>query len=133
MKYFVPVDTFHVVEVELCDINNPSEDGSCQYFDPTKLVSIMQSVTVHRVVVARLSGSNLCELTPCSPSPCKNGGICSMKEGVKGNYECSLCRLGYTGVNCTEDVNECDQGNKDTHTLIYIHINMLVSLFLCLV
>lgn len=96
--------------MELADISNPSTDGSCQYFEPSMLATAIESITGFRVVITGVSGSNLCELTPCSPSPCHNGGTCAVREGVKGNYECTFCRQGYTGVNCTEDVNECDQG-----------------------
>ena len=101
-----------MVQVELTNINNPSQDGSCQFFDPSAVVGSIQSATTQRVVVTGLSGTNLCELTPCSPSPCKNSGICSERDGVKGNYECAFCRLGYTGVNCTADVDECAEGNS---------------------
>ena len=68
-------------------------------------------------MVTSVSGSNLCELSPCSPSPCQNGGICAVKKGVKGNYECTFCRQGYSGVNCTDDVNECNQGKKQNISL----------------
>ena len=96
--------------MELTDINNPNQDGTCQYFNPNQLLQLLQSTTSHAVVITAVSGTNLCELSPCSPSPCHNGGTCTVNNQVEGNYECSSCRQGYAGVNCNEDVNECDQG-----------------------
>jgi len=97
-----------VVQIEVTDIDNPSGDRSCQYFDPSQLVATISSVTKQTVMVSSLSGSNLCELSPCSPSPCQNGGRCALKDVLAG-YEC-FCRRGYEGVNCTVDIDECSQG-----------------------
>lgn len=108
---FSLVDKFNVVELELTNINNPNEDGGCQYFDPSRLASTINSITKQRVMVTKVSGSNLCDLSPCSPSPCQNGGTCSLEEGVVGGYECA-CRQGYMGLNCTLDVNECELGER---------------------
>ena len=101
-------DKFDVVQIEVTNINNPSDDRTCQYFDPSQLEATINSVTKERVMVARLSGSDLCELSPCSPSPCQNGGECAQKD-VSGGYECS-CRRGFEGVNCTVNIDECSQG-----------------------
>ena len=102
--YYVS-DKFHVVQVEIADINNPSADGRCHYFDPSRLKTAIQSITKQRVMVSGVSGANLCSLSPCSPSPCQNGAKCS---DVLGSYECS-CRQGFTGVNCSTDRDECAQ------------------------
>ena len=96
----------------IADINNPNQNGSCNNFDPNHLKDVLQTATNLTVVITAVSGTNLCELSPCSPSPCHNGGTCTMNNQVEGNYECSSCRQGYAGVNCTEDVNECDQGSQ---------------------
>ena len=58
-------------------------------------------------MVASISGSNLCKLSPCSPSPCQNGGTCSLRD-VIGGYECT-CQSGYTGKNCSVDIDECTE------------------------
>ena len=100
-------DKFSVVQIEVTNINNPSIDGNCQYFDPSHLANAINSITKQRVMVTRSSGSNLCELSPCGPSPCQTGGTCAL-EDVLGGYECT-CESGYTGVNCTLDVDECSQ------------------------
>ena len=39
----------------------------------------------------------------CSPSPCQNGATCELRDG---GYRC-LCASGFSGVNCTLDINEC--------------------------
>ncbi|CAL8083409.1 unnamed protein product [Calicophoron daubneyi] len=59
--------------------------------------------------------------TPCNPDPCQNYGICVPRGSSlqipwlsdyipvtksKLNYEC-ICMGGWTGVNCTEDTNDC--------------------------
>ena len=94
--------------MELVNINNPSMDGSCQYFDPLTLEATINSITNQKVMVTSLTGDNLCKLSPCSPSPCKNGGMCTLAD-VMGGYKCT-CSLGYAGVKCTIDVNECMRG-----------------------
>lgn len=50
---------------------------------------------------------------PCIPSPCKNGGtcsvssegkaVCSCPENWKGNALCETCSVGYTGDDCHRD------------------------------
>ncbi|EDO27537.1 predicted protein, partial [Nematostella vectensis] len=42
---------------------------------------------------------------PCLSKPCANGGTCSpISSG--SDYTCA-CAAGYTGKNCTADVDEC--------------------------
>lgn len=49
---------------------------------------------------------NLCEFpNPCRDNPCANGGQC-FADFETGNYTCR-CEDGWTGRNCTEDVDEC--------------------------
>lgn len=96
--------------MELVNINNPNRDKGCHYFDPSQFEAKINSITKLRVMVANMSGPNLCELSPCSPSPCQNSGTCTQKE-VAGGYECT-CQRGYTGVNCTVDVDECSESKS---------------------
>ena len=102
------VDKFNVVELEINDVNNPIPDENCQYFDPKSLESVLNQLTNQKAMVTNAQGEGLCETTPCTPSPCQNGGTCSLNEQVMGGYECE-CRQEYLGVNCTEDENECNQ------------------------
>jgi hypothetical protein len=48
---------------------------------------------------------NLCEIETdnCANSPCKNNGSCT---DLGLSYKCE-CMLGYTGVVCSEDIDEC--------------------------
>ncbi|KAL3832185.1 hypothetical protein ACJMK2_023848, partial [Sinanodonta woodiana] len=39
----------------------------------------------------------------CNNFPCKNDGNCT---NTIGSYMCD-CSSGWTGVNCTTDINEC--------------------------
>ena len=43
---------------------------------------------------------------PCQDdlNPCKNG-ICTA-NATTGDYQCR-CDIGYEGINCTEEINEC--------------------------
>ena len=99
------IDAFSVVQLVLTNIQNPNSEENCQYFDPTELETIINSATNMRVMVTRAAGSNLCDINSCSPSPCKNGARCSLKNVRKG-YECT-CTQGYMGINCNTDVDEC--------------------------
>ncbi len=92
-------------------------DGQCQYFNPSQLEEIINSISEQKVMAASVSGTNLCKLSPCIPSPCQNSGTCSLKN-VTGGYFCA-CRIGYEGVNCTIDTNECSQGNLLQYPLVY--------------
>ncbi|XP_053381259.1 protein crumbs homolog 1-like [Mercenaria mercenaria] len=49
---------------------------------------------------------NFCEIETdhCASLPCKNNGSCT-DTGL--SYQCE-CTTGYTGVNCSEDINECN-------------------------
>uniref|UniRef100_A0A674JDP7 EGF-like domain-containing protein n=1 Tax=Terrapene triunguis TaxID=2587831 RepID=A0A674JDP7_9SAUR len=46
-------------------------------------------------------------LTPCSPNPCENGGVCDHTPDYEG-FTCS-CPPGWQGTRCHVDVNECDR------------------------
>lgn len=43
--------------------------------------------------------------TPCSGSPCKNGGTCL--ESGNNLFHC-ICPDGFTGPRCRQDINECE-------------------------
>ena len=99
-----------MVQLSLSNIQNPNSDDNCQLFDPSQLSAIVNALDEdQRMIVTGVTGSNLCDLTPCSPSPCRNNGDCSLNENLAAGYVCA-CPLGYTGVDCTEDTNECAQG-----------------------
>ncbi|PIO34262.1 hypothetical protein AB205_0200690 [Aquarana catesbeiana] len=55
------------------------------------------------------------EIDNCASAPCKNGAVCINKVNA---YSC-LCQKGWTGSNCTTDVDECSQGlnNCDQHAM----------------
>lgn len=45
-----------------------------------------------------------CELEDhCASGPCKNGAECTSKDD---SYECT-CAPGFTGITCSEDIEEC--------------------------
>ena len=55
------------------------------------------------------------DLNPCAHiTPCQNGGNCS--NGDPSQYNC-VCSPGFTGMECEEDIDECDMspcGNNGT-------------------
>lgn len=53
---------------------------------------------------AGFSGKNCDQGFHCNRSPCENGGSCDEKED--GSAIC-LCSSGYTGPDCSQDVDEC--------------------------
>lgn len=44
----------------------------------------------------------------CTSNPCHADAICDTSP-INGSYTCS-CASGYKGVDCSEDINECEQG-----------------------
>lgn len=71
-------------------------------------------------MTTNVSGSNLCEEDACTPSPCENGGQCSLESEVPGGYSCS-CSAGYTGINCETDINECADGELCTDDEVFVY------------
>ena len=65
-----------------------------------------------------VSGENICEESACLPNPCQNGGRCQLSNDAAGGFECS-CQGGYTGVDCSEDVNEC-LDSKYGNTVLFL-------------
>lgn len=47
---------------------------------------------------------------PCLSNPCRVGSVCE-PDTSSGKYTCE-CPKGYTGEDCSDDVNECDQVSK---------------------
>lgn len=52
----------------------------------------------------------LCHLDDaCTSNPCHSDAICETSP-IDGSFSCS-CAQGYKGPNCSEDIDECYQGN----------------------
>nr|CAD7426221.1 unnamed protein product [Timema monikensis] len=55
--------------------------------------------------------SLLCHLDDaCTSNPCHADAICDTSP-INGSYTCS-CASGYKGVDCSEDIDECEQGTS---------------------
>lgn len=51
----------------------------------------------------------LCHLDDaCTSNPCHADAICDTSP-INGSFTCS-CAQGYKGIDCSEDIDECDQG-----------------------
>lgn len=51
----------------------------------------------------------LCHLDDaCTSNPCHADAICDTSP-INGSYTCS-CASGYKGIDCSEDIDECEQG-----------------------
>lgn len=64
----------------------------------------------------------LCHLDDaCTSHPCHADAICETSP-IDGSYTCS-CAQGYKGTNCSQDIDECYQGN----ILLFIlhHLNRI--------
>lgn len=52
----------------------------------------------------------LCHLDDaCTSNPCHQDAICDTSP-INGSFTCS-CTSGYKGLDCSEDIDECKQGN----------------------
>ncbi|KAL9974208.1 hypothetical protein ACROYT_G011221 [Oculina patagonica] len=51
---------------------------------------------------------------PCSSSPCLNNGTCQAGFTSKG-FRC-ICRAGFTGTDCSQDIDECSNGSHECDT-----------------
>lgn len=78
----------------------------------------MTGITSVNTMTTDQSGENLCNQSACSPSPCQNGGTCELQsEDDMNEYVCT-CSVGYTGVNCESDIDECAEGK-------FIHVKVI--------
>ena len=56
-----------------------------------------------KVFFTKVNAPGMCEAHPCNSNPCLHGGEC--QEDAAG-YKC-LCKVGWSGNDCENDVNEC--------------------------
>jgi len=62
----------------------------------------------------------LCHLDDaCTSNPCHADAICDTSP-INGSYTCS-CASGYKGVDCSEDIDECEQGSPCEHDGICVN------------
>lgn len=55
----------------------------------------------------------LCHLDDaCTSNPCHADAICDTSP-INGSYTCS-CASGYKGIDCSEDIDECEQGERNS-------------------
>ena len=73
----------------------------------------MMTITGMTTTVMDQDGPDLCEQTPCSPSPCQNDGSCDLEPEGPGGYVCT-CKTGFTGMDCEEDIDECDESKNQS-------------------
>ncbi|GJQ88084.1 hypothetical protein Trydic_g13096 [Trypoxylus dichotomus] len=62
----------------------------------------------------------LCHLDDaCTSNPCHADAICDTSP-INGSYTCS-CASGYKGIDCSEDIDECEQGSPCEHDGICVN------------
>ncbi|KAL2718628.1 NOTCH protein, partial [Vespula squamosa] len=62
----------------------------------------------------------LCHLDDaCTSNPCHEGANCDTSP-INGSFTCS-CATGYKGVDCSEDIDECEQGSPCEHDGICVN------------
>ena len=69
----------------------------------------MTNITGVSTMTTDQTGTNVCNQSACSLSPCQNGATCQADAGLPSGYTCT-CGLGFTGQNCENDINECENG-----------------------
>ena len=86
----------------------------------------MTTITGQTTMSTNVTGDSLCPLDSCHPNPCMNLGSCSV-AGTGSDYTCT-CLVGYTGVDCSEDINECLESSKYKRHNLNVY-NMCISFF----
>lgn len=120
--------TYIYVSTVIYDIEILSEDDTCVLVNVLSFVEpiILYSSTIlcwfvlfHfsffffvTSIIFCLFPGLLCHLDDaCTSNPCHQGAICDTSP-INGSFTCS-CASGYKGLNCSEDINECEQGKFD--------------------
>lgn len=65
----------------------------------------------------------------CTSNPCHKDALCDTSP-INGSYTCS-CASGYKGVDCSEDINECEQGLLIIIKKVFV-IDYFISSNICL-
>ena len=79
----------------------------------------LNEITGAVTTVIDQDGENLCDNTPCSSSPCRNDGLCSLQQTSSSGFECT-CSAGYTGDTCDEDIDECSDGEQHKISVCFL-------------
>ncbi|XP_048587885.1 fibropellin-1-like [Nematostella vectensis] len=89
-------------KMEVCQVANQCSSNPCQNNAECKHAGSTFTCSC----TAGFTG-DLCdkEVDPCNPTPCQNGGTCSLTSNGT-DYSCT-CAPSFTGKNCTTDIDEC--------------------------
>lgn len=70
------------------------------------------NVSYYELILLSLFLGLLCHLDDaCTSNPCHADAICDTSP-INGSYTCS-CASGYKGIDCSEDIDECEQGKSN--------------------
>ncbi|KAK3739519.1 hypothetical protein QZH41_016191, partial [Actinostola sp. cb2023] len=86
-----------LVDLEI-SVSKPHPDKRCHIFDIKSFKAMVEA----EAIFTNVSAEGMCKPDPCNN--CNNGGVCE-QQGT-GTYTC-VCPPGWTGKQCSIDVNEC--------------------------
>ncbi|XP_078702848.1 uncharacterized protein LOC144928428 isoform X1 [Branchiostoma floridae x Branchiostoma belcheri] len=90
------------IDIDECSSDNGGCDHNCENTPGSYTCSCRPGYQV-------FESSGCVDIDECFSLPCQNGGTC---RNLINAYRCD-CQHGWSGVNCQEDINECDQDLHD--------------------
>jgi Calcium-binding EGF domain./EGF-like domain. len=112
--------TLKIEAVVFCQtVVNHCQITQCVMSQKTAVLGTQYEPCKSSCICLRATGL-LCHLDDaCTSNPCHADAICDTSP-INGSYTCS-CASGYKGVDCSEDIDECEQGSPCEHDGICVN------------